>query len=113
MVAHHIKPKSEFPELMLLMDNGETLCTNCHHEHHIHDKYKLTANRRSNSVKWRREAQELRLRLEKYEGAPLKIKTEPIALFAKVAQLKAENLRLTSELLEYERAWDSMFSWDV
>lgn len=34
LVAHHIKPKSLYPELRLSLENGETLCSNCHIEHH-------------------------------------------------------------------------------
>lgn len=33
--AHHIKPKAEFPELRLDVSNGQTLCHNCHMEHHF------------------------------------------------------------------------------
>lgn len=33
--AHHIQPKSLFPKLALELDNGITLCKNCHSE--IHD----------------------------------------------------------------------------
>ena len=32
MHSHHIKPKSEYPELALDMKNGITLCNRCHHE---------------------------------------------------------------------------------
>lgn len=33
--AHHIKMKSEYPEIMLDLDNGITLCRDCHNK--IHD----------------------------------------------------------------------------
>lgn len=35
--AHHIKRKSEFPELKLSLSNGETLCVGCHAKEHESD----------------------------------------------------------------------------
>ena len=32
--VHHIKKKSEFPELATEVDNGATLCINCHYTVH-------------------------------------------------------------------------------
>ncbi len=32
--AHHIQPKNEFPKQSLDLDNGVTLCKNCHYEVH-------------------------------------------------------------------------------
>lgn len=38
--AHHIERKSESPEKALGLDNGVTLCANCHAERHIDDEGK-------------------------------------------------------------------------
>ena len=37
--AHHIMPKIDFPELSLNLDNGITLCEDCHSEMHGFDIY--------------------------------------------------------------------------
>ena len=37
--AHHIMPKSEYPELSLDLDNGITLCENCHGKKHGFEIY--------------------------------------------------------------------------
>lgn len=34
LVAHHVKPKSQYPELKYDLDNGVTLCVDCHKDHH-------------------------------------------------------------------------------
>lgn len=37
--AHHIMPKGEYPELSLDLDNGVTLCEDCHSEVHGYEIY--------------------------------------------------------------------------
>jgi len=34
LVAHHVHPKETFPELLLVMENGLTLCKSCHSQYH-------------------------------------------------------------------------------
>ena len=34
LIAHHINNFADFPELRLVMDNGITLCKNCHNDFH-------------------------------------------------------------------------------
>jgi hypothetical protein len=34
LVAHHVKPKSQYPELKFDLENGVTLCVDCHKDHH-------------------------------------------------------------------------------
>ncbi len=36
LTAHHLWPKSKFPELALEVDNGVVLCEKCHNEYHKH-----------------------------------------------------------------------------
>ncbi len=37
--AHHIKPVSKFPDLKWILDNGMTLCIDCHHNEHGYQKF--------------------------------------------------------------------------
>lgn len=41
LVAHHIKPWNEYPELRLVVGNGLTLCRACHMRHHKNHKGKV------------------------------------------------------------------------
>lgn len=34
LVAHHVRPKSQYPELKFDLENGVTLCVDCHKDHH-------------------------------------------------------------------------------
>ena len=35
VLAHHMKPRREFPELRFELDNGLTVCPRCHHILHL------------------------------------------------------------------------------
>ena len=37
VLAHHIKPKEQFPDLAFDVNNGVTLCRKCHHKIHIEE----------------------------------------------------------------------------
>jgi len=45
--AHHIKPKSKHPELALDLDNGITLCVDCHEKKHLWLKKYLKSRAKS------------------------------------------------------------------
>lgn len=34
LVAHHIKQRKDYPELLLDLGNGQTLCVSCHRQAH-------------------------------------------------------------------------------
>jgi hypothetical protein len=45
--AHHIKPKSTHPELRYDLDNGVSVCPNCHHKRHqLEGKPRVQAKKR-------------------------------------------------------------------
>ena len=44
-VVHHIKPVDKFPELRLVMENLESLCTPCHEEEHGAERWKKPHSR--------------------------------------------------------------------
>lgn len=47
--SHHIKPKEDFPELELVLDNGKCLCVKCHAMEHIG---KIRAMIMERALKW-------------------------------------------------------------
>ena len=48
--AHHIKPKSLFPNLMFEMSNGITLCKQCHMKEHKFMTVKKNTRKNRNRV---------------------------------------------------------------
>ena len=101
LVAHHIKPKSEYPEEKLALSNGQTLCANCHLEHHRkHPVSNKGARQR---------------------GGIVGVRTELRRVKAEIVGLRAENLRLNNickelerlrgQCDEYEKAYNSLMSW--
>tara|TARA_B100000686_G_scaffold105883_1_gene112997 strand:- start:42 stop:521 length:480 start_codon:yes stop_codon:yes gene_type:complete len=56
LVSHHIFPKSQYSGLQLNLNNGITLCHECHMSHHGWGQYErvLESNAWRNSVAWNR-----------------------------------------------------------
>lgn len=88
LVAHHKKPKGEFPELAFDIGNGVTLCANCHTEHHKNHPSKK-GGKKSTAKAERREAL---IRFLQYDNDIL----------------KTENLKLKQKCAEYESAYSEM-----
>ena len=40
-MVHHLKPRSQYPELELCLDNLESLCDACHNEEHPERGFKI------------------------------------------------------------------------
>lgn len=114
--AHHIKRKSTHPELALNLDNGITLCSNCHNEHHKGEKHQRTIiSLQASGV---------------YRAKKAILKAENAILKAENAILKAENTALKQEIKnfedlqeqikglegqisEYEKAYNTLIAWDA
>lgn len=105
LVAHHIVPKSERPDLALDMENGQTLCCNCHTKHHnkhpaSNGRVKATNNRKKPS------RAQLMEKLQEQEAAILLLKT-------KVSDLEKAIGAAAGRAAEFEKAYDRLISWDA
>jgi hypothetical protein len=108
LVAHHIKAKSRFPELRLCLGNGETLCSNCHTEHHRAEHLTPKGERDAE----RKAARRTKLALLRAENSALKSEIEAMRRerISEIAD-RSEIARLRAELAEYEAAYAALTSW--
>ena len=111
LVAHHVKPKSEYPELRLDIGNGETLCSNCHAEHHKSIKHSRPKAPRELSKQnaLRKENRTLKQQLKE---ANLLMREES-RLRSRLQAAKAEIKELLAALEEYEIAYEKLVVLDM
>lgn len=108
LVAHHIKAKSQFPELMLCLENGETLCSNCHAEHHKADRLTVKGERDALKKAKRR----TKLALLRAENTALKIEINAIRAEIEIERTdRAEVAKLKAMVEEYEVAYAALTAW--
>ena len=108
LVAHHIKPKSLYPELKLKLSNGETLCCNCHAEHHKMGEPIPKGER----CALKKAAKRTKLALLRAENSALKAELYTMRN-ERAAELtdRAEMAALRAELAEYEVAYEQLTAW--
>jgi hypothetical protein len=108
LVAHHIKAKSLFPELRLSLANGETLCSNCHTEHHRAAHLVPKGERNAE----RKAVRRTKLALLRAENAALKSEIQAMRRerAAEIAD-RAEIASLKAQLAEYESAYATLTDW--
>lgn len=104
LVAHHIKPKSQYPELKFDVDNGQTLCVDCHKDHHKENPVTGIGKGVVSKVWLKQRVRELERELEWLTGMKTRAETiiktleGPSELKDENARLKAENAVLRTEV---------------
>jgi hypothetical protein len=110
LVAHHVKPKSQYPELKFDLENGVTLCVDCHKDHHKKHPVKGIGKDVVGKVALKKRIKELeevvsayQRQVGKFEEMPKKINASDDLILA----LKSEN----SDLKDGIRKLNSMLAF--
>jgi hypothetical protein len=101
LVAHHVKPKSQYPELKFDLENGVTLCVDCHKDHH--KKHPVTGIGKDvvGKVALKKRIKELEGDIESYKRQVKKLEELPKTIYASddlILALKSENSDLKDEI---------------
>jgi hypothetical protein len=101
LVAHHVKPKSQYPELKFDLENGVTLCVDCHKDHHKKHPVKGIGKDVVGKVALKKRIKELEEVVESYQRQVEKLNQLPKIIYASddmILALKSENSDLKDEI---------------
>jgi predicted RNase H-like nuclease (RuvC/YqgF family) len=101
LVAHHVKPKSQYPELKFDLENGVTLCVDCHKDHHKKHPVKGIGRDVVGKVALKKRIKELEEVVESYQRQVEKLNQLPKIIYASddmILALKSENSDLKDEI---------------
>ena len=99
LVAHHIKEKSQYPDLVFDLDNGITLCSNCHIEHHR----KNPSSKHSIANKQKR--LEKKNEIKNLKNEVISLNKEKSKLISIISEMQKNH---AMQLSEYEIAYEKM-----